>query len=79
MHTCEHEAGDGGAEAGEERVEREGADEQAVDELGNAGEKDVEHVRVDELQLARRGLLVVLVELDEHINHLDHLCVVYNC
>ncbi len=63
IRTGEDERGDGGDEAGQEGVEGEGADETAVGELEDAGEHDAEHIGVDEADLARRLLAVLLVEL----------------
>jgi len=42
-----------GDESGEERVEREGADEAAVDKLHDPGEEDVDEVGVDHFQTFR--------------------------
>lgn len=68
MHTltAQNEAADRRNEAGQERVERETADQTAVQELGDAGQHDVEQIRIDDFQLLGRVVLVLMVELVQH-------------
>jgi len=60
------EASHGGDEAGQERVEGEGAHEETVHELGNAGEQDVDEVGVHNLELLGRLGVVLCPELAHH-------------
>lgn len=66
LHTAQDETADGGDESGQERVEGKSADENAVDELENAGQQDVEEVGVDQLQLLGRLAVVFADELGHY-------------
>lgn len=64
--TAQNEAADGRNEAGQERVERKTAHQTAVQKLGDAGQHDVEQIRIDDFQLLGRVVLVLMVELVQH-------------
>lgn len=57
------EAADGADEARQERVEREGAHQAAVNKLDDAGQQNVAQVDVHQLELLGGVLDVVVVEL----------------
>lgn len=64
--TSQDEAADGGDESGEEGIEGKGADQATIDKLGDAGQQDVEEVRVNQLQLLGRLAVVLANELGHH-------------
>jgi len=61
--NCEDEAADSRDEAGEEWIERECANENAVRKLQNTRQQDVNEISIDQLQLLWRVVLVFIVEL----------------
>ena len=67
-NTSENERAHARDEAGEEGVERESADESAVDELDDTSEHDVEEEEINELDPLRRGLPVRGEELRDGLH-----------
>lgn len=67
--TGQDKASDAGDETREESVEREGADQHAVDELHGASEQNVEQVGVNNLQLGGRGTQVLAPQAAQNIDH----------
>lgn len=64
--TSENEAADGRNEPRQEGVERECADEHTISELQNSSQQNVDEIRVDQFELLRRVVLVLIVELRQH-------------
>lgn len=70
--TGKHKRGHSGAKSSQKSIEWKRADQNTINKLGYAGNHDVEQIGIDNLQLARRTLLVIIVKLCERVDHFNH-------